>query len=406
MSTPTVPIDPARAAENRTAQIVGVTTAFNVVALLITILRTYTRVFVVHSFGPHDAFMILAALCSLLGGTVTMFMQVPYGLGHHSDTLSYPDRMQISKLSFVQSMVPLIGGLGFLKIAIAFELRKLRSNSWAWYNILLWCLIAFVSAYTFMAWMTFFLYCSPIEKIWNFMLEGKCYDIHLFVKFGLINTGFNIFTDVAFATLPIPVVWTLKMPLKTRLYVIAVLSLGYCAVAMGVVKATHQIRLTMTTDTTYTYDIQFWGLLQLNIGIIAACAPSLKPLLKTVLNLKSLTPRYGYTNSQSYHNQRSKRRTAIYTIGGSAAQGYTKQTSKNDNLDDFELKSNYPSKSSANQGTSYTATVAGRDDSSSTGGGQGGKDEEAMTGRSNSQDIILPIEGGKIVRTTEVSVTY
>jgi hypothetical protein len=40
-----------------------------------------------------------------------------------------------------------------------------------------------------MAWMTFFLYCSPIEKIWNFMLEGKCYDIHLFVKFGLINTG-------------------------------------------------------------------------------------------------------------------------------------------------------------------------------------------------------------------------
>jgi hypothetical protein len=129
-------------------------------------------------------------------------------------------------------------------------------------------------------------------------------------------------------------------------------------------------------------------------------------LLKTVLNLKSLTPRYGYTNSQSYHNQRSKRRTAIYTIGGSAAQGYTKQTSKNDNVDDFELKSNYRSTSSANQGTSYTATVAGRDDSSSTGGGQGGKDEEAMTGRSNSQDIILPIEGGKIVRTTEVSVTY
>lgn len=62
MSTPTAPIDPARAAENRTAQIVGVTTAFNVVALLITILRTYTRVFVVHSFGPHDAFMILAAV--------------------------------------------------------------------------------------------------------------------------------------------------------------------------------------------------------------------------------------------------------------------------------------------------------------------------------------------------------
>jgi hypothetical protein len=39
--------------------------------------------------------------------------------------------------------------------------------------------------------------------------------------------AFNIFTDVAFATLPIPIVWLLKMPLKTRLYLVGVLSLGY-----------------------------------------------------------------------------------------------------------------------------------------------------------------------------------
>jgi hypothetical protein len=37
--------------------------------------------------------------------------------------------------------------------------------------------------------------------------------------------------------------------------------------------------------------------LQLNVGTIAACAPSLRPLVKNILRLKSLPPVYGYTNS-------------------------------------------------------------------------------------------------------------
>jgi hypothetical protein len=44
---------------------------------------------------------------------------------------------------------------------------------------------------------------------------------------GLVSIAFNIFTDVAFATLPVPVIWTLKMPFRTRTYLIGVLSLGY-----------------------------------------------------------------------------------------------------------------------------------------------------------------------------------
>lgn len=37
----------------------------------------------------------------------------------------------------------------------------------------------------------------------------------------------NIFTDVVLATLPVPVIWSLQMKLRLRLYVIGILSLGY-----------------------------------------------------------------------------------------------------------------------------------------------------------------------------------
>ncbi|KAL6407533.1 hypothetical protein AUP68_08552 [Ilyonectria robusta] len=55
-------VDPARAAENNTAQIAGVTTAFHVIALVIVILRSYTRIFIIRNFGSQDAFMILSVV--------------------------------------------------------------------------------------------------------------------------------------------------------------------------------------------------------------------------------------------------------------------------------------------------------------------------------------------------------
>jgi hypothetical protein len=85
----------------------------------------------------------------------------------------------------------------------------------------------FVSIYSFGAWLTFFLHCFPMEGHWDKSLNAKCYGIKLFITVALINTGFNIFTDVCFATLPIPIIWGLQMSKRTRINLIGVLSLGY-----------------------------------------------------------------------------------------------------------------------------------------------------------------------------------
>jgi hypothetical protein len=60
--------------------------------------------------------------------------------------------------------------------------------------------------------------------------------------------------------------------------------------------------------------------LQLNIGTIAACAPSLRPLVKNILSLKSLTPAYGYSD----YRQR-QRSLPFSTIGGTGALSVSRQ---------------------------------------------------------------------------------
>ena len=61
--------DPARAAESNLGYLLGVTTAFHVVALIFVGMRMYARVIIVKAFGKDDAF-ILAATVRTTGNSV------------------------------------------------------------------------------------------------------------------------------------------------------------------------------------------------------------------------------------------------------------------------------------------------------------------------------------------------
>lgn len=50
---------------------------------------------------------------------------------------------------------------------------------------------------------------------------------------------------------------------------------------MGALKSYYQVTLSSNTDVTFVNEIMIWAFLQLNTGMIAACAPSLKPMLRT-----------------------------------------------------------------------------------------------------------------------------
>ena len=142
------------------------------------------------------------------------------------------------------------------------------------------------------------------------------------------------------------------------------------------------------------------------MGIIAACAPSLKPLVGDILKLKSLSSKYGYQNSGGYphSNRTGGRQNRTLTIGTNASKGYTKHDSSLEVGDDFELPGRLPGKNNM-----YTAAAQGRTGAPSPGPYQPTGDGVSAE-RNGSEDSILAGLGkpnGKgIVRTTEVSVTY
>ncbi|KAI9172302.1 hypothetical protein HJFPF1_01801 [Paramyrothecium foliicola] len=375
-------IDPEFAAESNLPRILGVVGVFHFLALFFVGVRLYTRVFVVRAPRSDDVVMVLAAV-GALGGYIIYLCQIQYGLGRHSILSDPADRIEFAKLGYVQSIAVHILALGLLKISLALSLLRLSRTRW--YTWALWSLIAFVVAYTIMACCTFFFHCTPFRGNWDSSITRKCYPITLFVTFALVNTGFNIFTDVVCATLPIPIIWTLKMKLRTRIYLVVILSLGYFAVAMGGVKAYFQIAQPRGTDAQFDQWIQFYACLQLNLGIIAACAPTLKPLVGHALKLSSRDKYYG----EYYGNNNSRQSRAIPL----RSAGVSRTDRGFDDLD-FELN-NQPYGNATNR---VQTTVAGGTDSE-------GVYEKTHPERSGSEEMIL--QGGdlkRIVRTTEIEV--
>ncbi|KAJ5657800.1 uncharacterized protein N7484_001449 [Penicillium longicatenatum] len=253
-------------------------------------------------------------LCAL-GGWILYIFEAAHGLGH-SDAwfdAGNGDEQKITQGTFWQSIVCSSLGMAMLKISIALNL--LRLSPARWYVYCLWGSIVIVIAYCFLGAMAFFLYCSPMSAYWTQAPGSHCYPVSLFVTFALVNTSFNIFTDVLFATIPIPIIWTLKMRRKVRFYLIGILSLGYVAVIFGVMNAVYQIAFPSTTDEYLDDWILFWATAQFNVGILAACIPSLKPIVSTVLKLSDYSN--SYPPSRNIYGTRSRSRRVPTNTGGS-----------------------------------------------------------------------------------------
>ncbi|KAL8369498.1 hypothetical protein RB595_000020 [Gaeumannomyces hyphopodioides] len=334
---------PEYVAASNASRIVGVVGLFHVLALTTVALRIYARVFVVKAFGADDG-LIIATVLLALGSWICLILQVPYGLGRHGLTIPSHDRVRFEEITFWKTVLSDGVALGLLRISMAISLLRLKKDL-AWYRWSLYGVMGFVVLYSIQAIAWLFVYCTPFSGWWEFQwmnpFDSRCHDFNLFVNLVYWNVSCHIFTDVLLGTLPIPIIWSLKMKLRIKLYVIGILNLGYFAILMGILKAVFMLTTGGDPDQTFDYWVHFWQNLQLNIGIIAACASFLKPLLGRVLKLNSTAGRHGYS-SQQYKVSGGRAGFGTGTIGSG---GGTRNRARADGTvsgpgDDVELHDN------------------------------------------------------------------
>ncbi|KAH7084758.1 hypothetical protein BKA63DRAFT_430589 [Paraphoma chrysanthemicola] len=119
--------------------------------------------------------------------------------------------------------------------------------------------------------------CVPLSLI-NPSFRGRCIATNLVFR---LNGGMNIATDFAIFAIPIYPVAQLHMPMRRKVHLLGVFCLGFFACAISIIRLLQVIAGEDEPDATWAgAPTAYWSAIELNVGILCACLPTLRPLIK------------------------------------------------------------------------------------------------------------------------------
>ncbi|EIT72321.1 hypothetical protein AO1008_11557 [Aspergillus oryzae 100-8] len=275
MERSTVPSDDGDV--SRATMVTVPTIATTIIALILTLLRLYVRRYMIRMLSWDDWFNVFAMLTQLvvlglvLGAT-------SYGFGRHVKYVGHDHATYSMKLLRICEFL-LIFTTVFLKISISLFLKRLFLTSKKW-RVFFWCFIAFNTITSVLDAAVIFPQCTPVELNWDKSVEGHCWSANAIDAIGITQGAIAASTDFALSILPIVFLWNIKLPKRVKVGICGIMALGFASGAFAIARTVLVPSLMTTEDPTWDLvDLFMWAVLEATFGIIAAAAPSVRPLL-------------------------------------------------------------------------------------------------------------------------------
>ncbi|KAJ0277957.1 hypothetical protein CBS470a_010020 [Colletotrichum nupharicola] len=233
-----------------------------------------------------DDWTIIACVILTVPPTVFAFTLVDNGLGKDMWTLPLKNIENVLEYYFLGELFYFLAQ-AMNKLSILFFLNRIFQHN----NLskAIWVTMGLVLAYAAAFFFATLFQCWPINHAWLQLEEkhlGRCNNIHLQ---GWLSAAFNIVLDVIILVLPLHQLYLLQMPLKKKLMVMVVFSLGIFVTIASVIRLRTLIVFANSTNITYDYvDAAYWSTIELYAGIITASLPAVYKFLSG-LTAKSAT---------------------------------------------------------------------------------------------------------------------
>lgn len=243
-------------------------------------LRFYTRGAIIRALGSSD-WSVLIALIFAGATCAAVIEQAVHGAGQHLWDLDPSDTTSAIAWSRAAWYGILFYNLSlcFSKISILLLYIHLFTFKWARLagQVLLGIVIVtniYMAAVTFTA-------CIPLRSYWDFSVPKQyCHAQSMWWS----NTGLHMVTDFLIFMLPMPVVWTIRLPRKQKLILSGVFGFGFLVCFISILRLIQLVRANAdTSDFTYVAaELSYLTAVEVNGAIVCACVMTLKPLLARV----------------------------------------------------------------------------------------------------------------------------
>ncbi|GES57531.1 hypothetical protein ATEIFO6365_0001081900 [Aspergillus terreus] len=273
-----------------------VSIVFITLAVIIVLLRLYTRYCFVRTPGWDDAVIVAALLADIVFFTF-IILEIKYGMGKDQSEVSPHDLHH--QLKALWASIPLYNlTLNFAKASVTLLYMRLFSSTKDYRIILVFTLVAVIITGLYMVFSTFF-FCTPVRAFWDRSIPDA-YCLPEAVIWPL-NAGIQISTDAWLVILPMPVLFRLRLPRRQKCALIFVFALGLFVCATSIVRLVMLINLIGSPNLTKeNTSAATWSFIEANVAIICACLAPLRPLIAHVF------PRLLPSRSRSTHPSREK----------------------------------------------------------------------------------------------------
>ena len=133
-----------------------------------------------------------------------------------------------------------------------------------------------VFIYSWINVITVIFQCRPIQAAWDLTItNASC--VHLNIEI-VVFAVLNCVTDLITISLPMPLLWGLKLPQRKRLQLMAVFLAGGFVCIVSIYRIPTQAKISFTDASWSDVDAAVWSVVEVCIGIVAACLPTYRLL--------------------------------------------------------------------------------------------------------------------------------
>lgn len=149
-------------------------------------------------------------------------MAVALGYGHHAQFID-PDNVLLVAIYSEIGGTPNMVAIATSKCAFALTLIRLTKGR---IRMFLWFLVCSVSIFMFLANLFLYIKCTPVNKNWDYSIQGTCWDIIHVVRFNTFAGAYSAAADFVLAFIGAHTVWSLQMRPTEKIGVAIAMSMG------------------------------------------------------------------------------------------------------------------------------------------------------------------------------------
>lgn len=270
-----------------------------VICSVFVILRLMSRFFVVKKPGWDDYTMIAAWLLAF-GATFSIIFGTTKGLGRHQDHVpdQWLEAMQQSAYAFSVLYNPALMATKTSILIFYLSLSKTQ-KLFRWATI---STLVVVNVGGLALTILNIVQCRPVSAAWMSPVPVTAHCTNI-VTIYLSSAPLNIITDLAILFLPMPILTSMRLPKKQKIILVITFGFGIFVAVVDVIRIAYlqdAQRATLvaaqadhaesgtsqrnTSDFSWYASLSFmWSTVEINLGIMCACVPAMKPLVRRFL---------------------------------------------------------------------------------------------------------------------------